>query len=394
MMTLPTCGTTGMNKPKLSIHAAAALFLTAATLLLLPAVSVRAQEDVPELAGLTFESKMDPVFAEQFVIWHYDQGYDVIEVKESASYLLVPEDGEVPEDLPEGMKVIKKPVRNIYLAASSAMSLFGAIDALDCISLSGIDTDGWYIDNARKAMEDGRIVFAGKYSQPDYELLLGSGCGLAVESTMILHTPKVQEMIELTGIPVFIDYSSYEDHPLGRTEWVRLYGCLLDKQKEADTFFVEQGADIAEMTDYEKTDLKVAFFSINSQGSAVVRAGSDYIPRMIEMGGGKYAFPELENEESSRASVTITMEEFFAGAVDADYLIYNGTIEQSIGSLEDLYELSSLFRDFKAVREGRVWAVDKDFYQASGTAGRLILDVHHMLTDEDEDQMTFLKRIQ
>ena len=39
---------------------------------------------------------------------------------------------------------------------------------------------------------------------------------MAIESTMILHTPKVQEMIEDLDIPVFIDRSSYETHPLGK----------------------------------------------------------------------------------------------------------------------------------------------------------------------------------
>lgn len=73
-------------------------------------------------------------------------------------------------------------------------------------------------------MEDGSIVFAGKYSEPDYELLVNSGCNLAIESTMILHTPKVQEMIEQMGIPVFTDRSSYENHPLGRTEWIKSLG--------------------------------------------------------------------------------------------------------------------------------------------------------------------------
>ena len=45
-------------------------------------------------------------------------------------------------------------------------------------------------------MEDGKILFAGKYSEPDYEMLIDEDCDLAIESTMILHTPKVQEMIE------------------------------------------------------------------------------------------------------------------------------------------------------------------------------------------------------
>ena len=84
-------------------------------------------------------------------------------------------------------------------------------------------------------MESGAMTFAGKYSEPDYETLVDGDCDLAIESTMILHTPKVQEMIEDLGIPVFVDYSSYESHPLGRTEWIKLYGALLNKEEEADT---------------------------------------------------------------------------------------------------------------------------------------------------------------
>lgn len=85
--------------------------------------------------------------------------------------------------------------------------------------MSGAQASDWYIDHAKKAMEDGKILFAGKYSEPDYEMLIDEDCDLAIESTMILHTPKVQEMIEDLDIPVFIDRSSYESHPLGRTEW-------------------------------------------------------------------------------------------------------------------------------------------------------------------------------
>ena len=70
------------------------------------------------------------------------------------------------------------------------------------------------------------------YSEPDYEMLVDQDCDVAIESTMILHTPKVQEMIEDLDIPVFIDRSSYETHPLARTEWIKLYGAMLDKEEE------------------------------------------------------------------------------------------------------------------------------------------------------------------
>ena len=62
---------------------------------------------------------------------------------------------------------------------------------------------------------------------------MDEGCNLAIESTMILHTPKVQEMIEMLDIPVFIDRSSYETHPLGRTEWIKVYGVLADKVRRS-----------------------------------------------------------------------------------------------------------------------------------------------------------------
>mgnify|MGYP000376370697 CR=1 FL=1 len=59
-------------------------------------------------------------------------------------------------------------------------------------------------------METGDILYAGKYSTPDYEKIVEQNCGLAIENTMILHTPEVKEQLEKFGIHVLVDYSSYE----------------------------------------------------------------------------------------------------------------------------------------------------------------------------------------
>ena len=91
----------------------------------------------------------------------------------------------------------------------------------------------------KEAMEKGDIIYAGKYSEPDYETMLDEECDLALESTMINHTPEVKEMIEDLGIPVMIDRASYESDPMGRAEWIKLYGELTDHQKEAEAFFEE-----------------------------------------------------------------------------------------------------------------------------------------------------------
>lgn len=89
-------------------------------------------------------------------------------------------------------------------------------------------------------MENGEISYAGKYSAPDYERIVSANCGLAIENTMIYHTPEVKEQLEKFGIPVLVERSSYESDPLARMEWVKLYGILFDKEAEAETFFNEQ----------------------------------------------------------------------------------------------------------------------------------------------------------
>ena len=216
---------------------------------------------------------------------------------------------------------------------------------------------------------------------------------MAIESTMILHTPKVQEMIEELGIPVFVDYSSYEAHPLGRTEWIKLYGAMLNKEDLAESFFEDQAKVIEELKDFKNTEKTVAYFYMNSDGSVVVRKSDDYIPSMIEIAGGRYIFTDLKNADSNAPSVKLTMEEFYATAVDTDYLIYNGTIDGQVSSIADLESKSDLFAEFKAVKDGNVWYTGKNLYQATDTVGELIGDIHHMLTDGDASQMTFLEKM-
>ena len=70
-------------------------------------------------------------------------------------------------------------------------------------------------------------------SAPDYETILENGCDLAIENTMIYHTPEVVEQLESVGVPVLIERSSYESDPLGRMEWLKLYGALVGKEDAA-----------------------------------------------------------------------------------------------------------------------------------------------------------------
>ena len=349
----------------------------------------------PHIDGLTYEGSMSPEYAESFDVYYYSGGYAVIDTFTGGrQYLVVPEGGSIPEGLPDDMTVIEQPAGSVYMAASSVMSLFDSLGALETVSFTSTDVDGWYVESAVEALTSGSMVFIGKYSQPDYEGLLEGDCDLAVESTMILHSPETMEKLEELGIPVFIDYSSYEQHPLGRTEWIKVYGVMLGRKEEAESFFREQTSSIEYLEELENTEKTVAYFFINSAGNVVVRKYDDYIPKMIEIAGGRYVFDDLENADSEAPSVKLSMEKFYDEAVDADYLIYNATIDSPLESMDDLMEKSGLFRDFKAVKEGNVWTTDKYMYQAADVTAEFINDIHRMVTGGDSEDMVFLTKVQ
>ena len=346
--------------------------------------------EAPALPGLTWDHALELSYADQFSVNYYEGGYKLFTIEGDGEFLLVPDGEEAPEDLPDDITVLSHTPKSIYLVATSAMDFFCGLDALDHISLSGTNADGWYIDKAKTALEDGSIAFAGKYSAPDYEQILAAGCDLAIESTMIYHKPEVKEKLEELGIPVLVEHSSYESHPLGRTEWVKLYGALLGKEDEAEALFEEQASQLKSLENTENTGKTVAFFYINSMGAANVRKAGDYVSKMID----QYIFKDLGADEEGQSTMNMGMEDFYAGAKDADYIIYNSTIDGELKSLDELLKKSALLKDFKAVKEGNVWCLTKSMFQETTCLGDVIMDMHQMLTEEDPQGLTYLYRLE
>ena len=348
--------------------------------------------DAVSWQDLEWEKTTDILYANQFAIEEADT-YGLITIVDSGRFLLVNGDDNIPVDLPEDVVVIHTPLENVYLQASAAFDPISKVGALDSVTLSGIKQEDMYIEEAYEAMEAGRLLYAGKYSAPDYELILTTGCDLALESTMIYHNPKVKEKLESLGIPVLVERSSYESDPIGRLEWIKLFGFLFGKEEEACKFFDQQVESIQAISDLEKTDKTVAFFHVNSNGAINVRKPGDYIVKLIEMGGGNYALSDiLVEEENSLSTMNIQMEDFYLYAKNADYLIYNSTIVGEIGSLEELVEKNPLFADFDAVKSGQVYCTERNFFQETTGMGQLLIDVNKLVT-ESENDFTYLRKL-
>ena len=344
---------------------------------------------------LIFDHACPLDYATQFTADCYEGGYTMLTLTESGEqFLVTPEDAAEVEGLPESVTVLRQPVRNIYLVSTSVMDLFLALDGLDSVTLSGTQAEGWYLDEARAAMEAGRIAYAGKYSAPDYEKILASNCGLAIENTMIYHTPEVKEQLERFGIPVLVERSSYESGPLARMEWIKFYGILLGKEELAQQVFDRQAERIAPLLYQQSTGKSCAFFSISANNLANVRKGGDYVARMIEMAGADYVFADLTDSGNSLSTMNLPLEDFYAGARDADFLIYNSTIEGVVSTTDELVAKCSLLADFKAVQNGHVWCVAQSFFQQSMELADFILELHRLFTEDAPDGLQYFIHVE
>ena len=350
--------------------------------------------DAPAVGDLKYESTVPLKYADQFAIYKYEGGYSFIEIVDSDRILVVPEGKDVPEGLDPDVVVVQQPLNDIYLVATSCMALFDALGAFDRISYVG--TQRWYIENAEQAMKDGKFVYAGKYNAPDYEMLIHGGCQLAIESTMILHNPEVREkMIEL-GIKTIVERSSYEDHPLGRTEWIKLFGALLGLEEEAEAAFDGEIEKIEALESLENTGKTVAFFYVSTTGNVITYKTGGYVPAMIEIAGGKYIFSDLGEEDDNKLStVNMNMEEFYYAAKNADVIIYNCSIASQLHTLQDFFDQSPVLENFKAVAENNVWCTSRSMFQQTDKMGTIIMEMNKILTGQtDGSDLEYIFRLQ
>ena len=351
-------------------------------------VSPAAAEDPTVIAGHGEPKKTENVYAECFTIYEYDNGDAMITTSDGKAYLIA---DSTPAGLAANVTVIPHSPDLIYMAGSAVMCFYDAMDRLSDIRFSAIAKDDWYIEDARAAMERGDIIYAGKYREPDYELLLSQGCRLSIQSTMSEHVPKVSEKLNELGIPVFVDRSSYEPHPLGRCEWVKVYARIAGCPELGEKLFNEQKKHFDELEKVQSSGKSAVFFYITSSGRIVTRKAGDYITKMIEMAGGKNVF-DFIGDDSAMSGVTLEPEQFCMHAKDADIIIYNCNISGEIHSIAELTAKNELLKEFRAVKNGNVWCTGRSVYQDIMKTGDILTDMHTVFADTGE-KTTYLYKI-
>lgn len=228
---------------------------------------------------LVYDHSMELQYAKLFSVDYYKGGYKLITitnrdedtaiVSKQSKLLLVPDGMSAPSGVDSDTVILKTPVTNMLVSSTPVTSLMNASNCLDNISQVTYDKKSWYIDAVKKAFDDGKLTYVGDYKAPDYETIIAGAPTLAIFSTMLTSVPDVAEKLKELGINYILDQSTYEDHPLGRVEWAKLYAALCNEEDAATDMFNAQAAYVDTLSKVEKTGKSVAVFYITSRVSCM-----------------------------------------------------------------------------------------------------------------------------
>ena len=258
--------------------------------------------------------------------------------------------GEQPDSLPQGYLRLEVPLERSIVYSSVHTGVLSELDAL--ASLAGV-ADGGYIKNVRVAdlIAGGAVADVGSSSAPSLEKIA------ALQPDAILLSPFENAghgALDALGIPLVECADYMESTPLGRAEWIKLFGALYDRQAEADSVFriVKHTYNELSQAAAECKEHPVVLTERLSGGYWFVPGGESYMARIIEDAGGRYPW----RANKSAGSLQLDFSAVYAHAADADvWLIRTYGDDLTLEGLRSEYPLNS---QFKAYKHRRVYVAD------------------------------------
>jgi len=174
-----------------------------------------------------------------------------------------------------------------------------------------------------------------------------------------------------------VQVSEYlERHPLGRAEWIRLFGCLLNKQAEADREFAHIEREYCTLRD--SISIRVMKRPVVFAGSMdgdrwAVPPANSYLAALIYDAGGEYLF----KDSTSSGNLILPFESFYEAASKADCwgkIIY----EPIANSADVITQGDERLRALPSFQNHRVFACNA---QLTDYHGRALLEPHLLLRD-------------
>lgn len=263
-------------------------------------------------------------------------------------YALVDREGSTPANLPAEATVVRVPLQKMCVSTSVHSNLLLQLGAMDCV---GSVCDADYILNAdiQILIAKGRIGDVGSAMNPSIEKIV------AYNADALLMSPfegASYGMLEKTGLPIIECADYMETSVLGRAEWMKFYGLLVGKEKEACELFEEVKANynsLKEVAGKEKNHPKLLVDMLNGP-TWYVPGGSSTYGTLYKDAGATYTLGDV----GVSGSQPLSIEKVLQLAQDADvWLLRFGTTTDF--TYASLAKENAAYQTFSAYKNRQIY---------------------------------------
>ena len=275
-------------------------------------------------------------------------------LKTLQTYILVNKNKHVTNNLPKGT-VIKTPLRRSVVYSSVHCALLDELDAIE--SISGV-CDLEYINHNRikELCDNGHIADCGSSMNPDIEKIID------LNADAVLLSPFENSggygRIESIGIPIIECADYMETSPLGRAEWIKFYGMLMGKEKEADSLFnnIEEQYQTLKAKTQNVKYRPTVISELKYSSAWYVPGGQSTMARLINDAGANYIFSYTKGS----GSIPLSFETVLDKGQKADFWLikYNQNTDKTYSELENDY---STYKNFDAWKNKRIFGCNTSY---------------------------------
>jgi len=293
------------------------------------------------------------------------------------------------ETLPDSLlkyPFISIPLQNIVVTSTThlpALEMLGVTDHL----IAFPHTEYVSSPLVRKRIEQGKVKEIGSGMQLNTEAVLQ----LKPEILMVFSSGQDQrnyDVYQKNGIPVLYNADWMEQNPLGRSEWIKLFGLLFDKEQKADSIFRKIESDYLKIkTKIADKKNKPKVFQGGKFGDKwYVPGGKSYAAHLISDAGGDY----LLSDDTHNGGLQLNYENALLKLVEADYWLNPGMITNKKQILEE-FEFA---KELNCVKNDKVFTYNLSkgatggvlyFEQSNMHPDWVLSDLYHIFYPDDTD---------
>ncbi len=266
-------------------------------------------------------------------------------------YLLVDSGVAAPTDRP-GVPVIVTPVRQFAVQSSVHVALADFVGVGDRIVGLG---NFKYVNSpvVREGIRTGKVREIGIDSRVNSELLISMRPGLLITMTNPDATAGQYKPVADAGIPVIPDAEWLETSPLGRAEWVKLIGALVDREDSVAKKFdsVARAYQRLAAIGSAATTKPTVIVNMPFKGTWYVPAGGNYQTQLLHDAGATYPWADTKGANS----LSLTFEAVAPVALKADYWLNLGYVD----SKNDVLGRDSRYSGFHSFETGALYNFNK-----------------------------------